>query len=286
MKQCIHQNSGFILLITAVILFCPPYIHADTPTEDDSYERGYELGREFERGYKLGRREREGRNRVIASGHGLSFGSSRYSFRDWDEDWGFSVSLTPWDQTIVGDTDSKKCRIRFDELRFGWFPLSASVQETFTISQIPETISSEIGFSIEGDAYFVETLGGTRYPLTKTISIPFRGGLGLTWFDLQETDNITIDDVDYTQHFNQEVDWMLDLHLLIGTGIEFHSPNPGFAVGAMVGYRLTIWELWNIDTTFTDPHTGRERTIRDRGAEFLDGSAKGMTVDLYCRYLF
>lgn len=96
------------MFIIAGVVFCPQYIRADTPKDDDSFERGYERGREFERGYQMGRHEREGRNRVIASGHGVSLGSSRYSFRDWDEDWGFSVSLIPWDQRIVGDTDSKK----------------------------------------------------------------------------------------------------------------------------------------------------------------------------------
>lgn len=122
--------------------------------------------------------------------------------------------------------------------------------------------------------------------MTQTISIPFRGGIGVTWFDLQETDNITIDGVNYTQSFDQNLDLLLDFHFLIGTGLEVHSRDPGFVMGAMVGYRWTMWELWKVETTFTDPETGRENTGRDRGSEFLDGSASGMTVDLYVRYLF
>lgn len=286
MKRHARQNRRFVLFVAVVAAFCPLHIFADSQAEERSFEHGYELGREFQRGYEAGRRADKKDSLVIASGNGVSLGLTRYNFRDWDESWGLSVSLTPWQQKATGDADLQKSRMSFGSLRFGWFPLRGSFMDTVSVSSFPQTITKEVGFSIEGNAYFFENLGGKRYPLTETASIPVRAGFGLTWFDLEKTDNITIDGLDYTEAFDQKVDFMMDFHFLIGAGLEIHTSRPAFAAGAMVGYRFTIWELWGIETTFTDPDTGRQRSLLDSGSEFFNGSARGVTADLYFRYLF
>ena len=274
------------LLTGLVVAFSPAYALAEKepyPPEENAFERGFERG--FEQGAKT-HRPASPRSWWTATSVSVALETTRYAPRDWDDAWGIAIGIYQDQERAPHHPSSKLAPpLGFAGLRVGWVPFEGSHRERVTIHGI-QTQTMDVGFELKSDAYFLQFLGTGTYPLNDAVRIPARFGWGFTWFDVKDMDRITIDGVDMTDAYDFDNDLLFDFHWIIGVGLEITHPETPFAIGALLGYRWTMWELWRYKLTYRDPRTGRTRTTREQGAELLGGVARGMTVDAYLRYSF